>query len=96
MFRFESPEYFQLLWVLPFIVAAGFWFYRRSIRKLEASIGAQLMPFLTSSVSKKKRKLKWALEISAVFFFIVALARPQLGTSLQEIKSEGVEVIIAV
>lgn len=96
MFRFESPEYFQLLWVLPFIVAVGFWFYRRSIRKLEQSVGAQLMPFLTSSVSKKKRRAKWVFEVLAVFFFIVALARPQLGSSLQEIKSEGVEVIIAV
>jgi Ca-activated chloride channel homolog len=96
MFRFESREYFQFLWLLPLVLAAGFMFYRRTIKKLSDSIGPQLTPFLTSSVSAKKRRAKWTLEILTVLFFVVALARPQLGTSLQEVKSEGVEVIISV
>jgi Ca-activated chloride channel homolog len=96
MFRFESPEYFQLLWLVPLVVGAGFWFHRRTMKRLSESIGPQLTPFLISSVSKKKRRIKWTLEILATLFFIVALARPQLGTSLQEVKSEGVEVVLAV
>lgn len=96
MFRFESREYFQFLWLLPIILVAGYWYYRRTIKKLSDSIGPQLTPFLTSSVSAKKRRAKWALEISAILFFIIALARPQLGTSLQEVKSEGVEIVLAV
>ncbi|MEQ1876667.1 MAG: VWA domain-containing protein [Bdellovibrionia bacterium] len=96
MFRFESREYFQFLWLLPLILAGGYYYYRRTLGKLAASIGPQLTPFLTSSVSLKKRRAKWALEILAVLFFAIALARPQLGTSLQEVKSEGVEIVIAV
>ncbi len=63
---------------------------------MQAAIGARLYPFLSSSVSHKKRTLKTVLQVLAVFLFVIALARPQLGESQQEVKSEGVEIIFAV
>jgi Ca-activated chloride channel homolog len=96
MFRLESREFLQYLWLIPVVMFAGWWFHRHAMKKLSRSIGDQLTPFLIASLSTKKRKVKWALEILVIILMIFALARPQLGTSLQEIKSEGVEIVIAV
>lgn len=96
MFRFENIAAFQYLWILPIIVILGIFFERMARKKMESAIGQRLYPFLSSSVSHKKRKIKTLLQLLVVFFFVLALARPQMGESQQQIKSEGVELIFAV
>lgn len=96
MFRFENMTAFNYLWFIPVIIILGYFFDRRSRKRLQDAIGSRLYPFLSSSVSPKKRRLKSALQVLAIFFFVLALARPQMGESQQEVKSEGVEIIFAV
>ncbi|WP_413560432.1 vWA domain-containing protein [Bdellovibrio sp. HCB209] len=96
MFRFENMAAFNYLWIIPVIIIVGYFFDRRSRKRMEAAIGSRLYPFLSSSVSQKKRTIKTVLQMLAVFFFVLALARPQFGQSKQEVKSEGVEIIFAV
>lgn len=96
MFRFENMTAFQYLWFLPVIIVLGFYFERQARKKMEKAIGSRLYPFLASSVSTKKRKLKTVLQVMTLFFFVLALARPQMGESQQQVKSEGVEIIFAV
>ncbi|WII72249.1 VWA domain-containing protein [Bdellovibrio sp. 22V] len=96
MFRFENIAAFNYLWLIPAIIVIGFFFDRRSRKQMQEAIGSRLYPFLSSSVSSKKRKIKTTLQVLAVFFFVLALARPQMGESQQEVKSEGVEIIFAV
>lgn len=96
MFRFENIAAFQYLWLIPALLVLGYFFERRARKKMETAIGSRLYPFLSSSVSSKKRKLKTILQILTVLFFVLALARPQMGQSQQQVKSEGVEIIFAV
>ncbi|KHD88284.1 MAG: hypothetical protein OM95_09015 [Bdellovibrio sp. ArHS] len=96
MFRFENMAAFNYLWLIPVIVVIGFFFDRRSRQIVQNAIGKRLYPFLSSSVSNKKRTIKNILQLAVVFFFVLALARPQMGESQQEVKSEGVEIIFAV
>jgi Ca-activated chloride channel family protein len=96
MFRFENLAAFNYLWLLPALVLVGIFFDMRGRKLLKKAIGTRLYPFLTSSVSEKKRTVKVILRASVIFFFVVALARPQMGQSKQEVKSEGVEIIFAV
>lgn len=96
MFRFENVAAFNYLWLIPVILIVGFIFDRLSRKRMQAAIGRRLYPFLSSSVSTKKRRVKTALQVLAVLFFVLALARPQFGESQQEVKSEGVELIFAV
>ena len=96
MFRFENLSAFNYLWLIPIIILVGFFFDRRSRKAMEKAIGSRLYPFLSSSVSNKKRSLKTILQVLTVFLFVIALARPQFGQSKQEVKSEGVELIFAV
>lgn len=94
--RFENLAALQLLWSIPLLWLVGWAVERWSKQKMAKVVGARLYPFLTSSISAKKRNVKRVLQSAVLFFFIVALARPQLGQSMQEVKSEGVEIMIAV
>lgn len=93
--RFASPEAFQLLWLIPVIWLASMAFDRKLKKVLQKAIGEKLAPFLSSSVSKSRRNLKLILKLAAFAFFVTALARPQLGQALQEVKVQGVELVIA-
>lgn len=94
--RFENPLAFYFLWAIPLLWILAIIFQKRAQKKMAQAIGTRLYPFLSSSISMKKRNAKRILQSLVVFFFVVALARPQLGQSMQEIKSEGVEIMMVV
>jgi Ca-activated chloride channel family protein len=95
LFRFANPGNLYLLLAVPVVVAV--WIYRRSlskklIRRLgQESLVTQLMP--ERSVSRPL--LKHLLLIISYSMLVVATARPQYGARMEEVKKEGVEVIIA-
>jgi Ca-activated chloride channel homolog len=93
--RFASPEAFQLLWIIPIVWLASIAFERRARKLIQKALGEKLTPFLSSSVSRPRRHVKLALKLLSFAFFVTALARPQLGKSLQEVKVQGVEMVIA-
>lgn len=96
MFRFFDPSVLRWLFILPLIwLVIALW--SRSVRgRLNKAFGVRLTPFLTSSVSAQKRKWKWILQSAVVALMIVALARPQAGEKAQQIKSEGIEIMLLV
>lgn len=62
--------------------------------RLGKKFGSRIAPFLTQSVSYFKRRLQLVLQCFGLLFVVVALARPQLGASQQEVRSEGIELLI--
>lgn len=94
--RFANDIALQLLWLLPVLWFLSWFLIRQSAKKLNQNLGSKIASVLAASLSTKKRKFKAFLEIAALLFFIVALARPQSGQSQQEVKSEGVEVMLLV
>ncbi|PIS09893.1 MAG: hypothetical protein COT73_12295 [Bdellovibrio sp. CG10_big_fil_rev_8_21_14_0_10_47_8] len=96
MFRFESPHVFIWLLSIPILWLLAIVFQRQAKRKMQNVIHQNLLPFLTSSISLSRRRWKLILQSLVVAFFILALARPQMGESKTEIKSEGVELMLVV
>jgi Ca-activated chloride channel family protein len=96
VFRFESPSSFRFLWLVIGLLVLLLWSQRFSIKKLQRALGAKLTPYLTSSLSTKKRFWKRFLQLGVLVLMICALARPQMGESKQEIKSEGVEIVFLI
>lgn len=96
MFRFESPQYLWLLALIPLLWILVVAMERWARHRLDASFGARLAPFLSRSISPRKRLWKWVLRSLALVCFILAAARPQMGDRRQEIRSEGVELLLAV
>ncbi len=53
-----------------------------------------LLRALTDGVSKQKPRMKFVLQVVALVCLIVAGARPQFGSKLQNVKKEGIEVMV--
>ena len=54
-----------------------------------------LVKKLSESVSRGRQVAKAVLVVLAVLFMALALARPQIGTRLEEVKREGVDIFVA-
>lgn len=95
MFRFANPEFLYLLIAVPILIAIYFlaiFMRNNSLRKFgDYTILKELMPEVSS-----KRPLFKALILCLVFIsLVIAIARPQLGSKLKEVKRRGVELVIA-
>jgi Ca-activated chloride channel family protein len=83
-------------WLALILLLTGVYFYfeKKFSQKLNQAFGKKVATYLSQSVSLSKRKLIFNLQMLALFFIVIALARPQAGESQQEVKSEGVELLI--
>jgi len=95
LFRFANPDYLYLLLLLP-VLAALFvineFRRRKSLKKLGESV---LIERLMPEMSGVRPVVKFIFLLTGVSAFIMMLARPQFGSKLEEVKKQGVEVIIA-
>ncbi len=95
MFRFAHPELLYLLIIIPLLIV----FYvvaRIRKKKAIAEFGSpELLSTLMPLQSYKRETLKFILVLVALFFVILGVAGPQFGSKLQQVKKEGVELIIA-
>jgi len=95
MLRFGYPEALWFLWLVPALFFLILFLQNRSQAVLVRGLGVKLTPYLSATLNTRKRRIKLVLKLLALTFFALALARPQVGSSKQEIKSEGVELMVA-
>lgn len=95
MFRFESPIYLYLLTLIPLL----FLLFALNLRKRRNLLGKlgnwKSVCSLLSNVSEKRVWFKFILLVSALFFLILSLARPQIGTRQKTDTVKGIEVVVA-
>ncbi len=96
MFRFHNPFYLYFLVLIPVLIIFYIAVFRWKQKALARFAKLELIQQLTKSYSKQRQILKVALIIMAVFFMILSLARPQLGTKLEHVKREGVDIFVAI
>ena len=95
IFRFAHPEYLYAMAVIPLIILL-FIVMRFMKRKAWKLLGdSSLVTKLAPSVSRGKPVVKMILFCIAYALLVLGLANPQIGTKLEEVKREGVDVIIA-
>lgn len=95
MLRFAHPEYLYALLILPLLIAIYIWSRRARKRSLRKLGNPELMQQLMQSAGKYKRRIKFGLLLIALALLIMALANPQIGTKLETVKREGVDIMIA-
>jgi len=94
MFRFANPEYLNLLYLLPVLVAL-FWYLGRNRKKLLQNFAdKELHKTLMPTDSNLKRWTKFVIILLALTCIILAAANPQVGTKMQEVKQSGIDVYI--
>jgi Ca-activated chloride channel family protein len=96
MFRFANPHLLWLLLVVPIMVIAFAILLRLRKRNLKRFGNIALVQTLLRDVSSWRIWTKYTLFVLAYICVVFAAARPQLGTKLREVKSDGVEMMLVV
>jgi len=94
--RFYQPIYFWGLLLIPVIALFVWWAIDRKKKVLTAFGDMPLIMKATSGISFARQAGKTSIIIAAVAFLFIAAAQPQIGTHMEVVKREGVDVIIAV
>jgi len=94
VFRFEHTYLLWVLLLIPVIVII-YLIQLRSKKNAQLLFAeGNLLPFLIPTLSKTKPFLKMILLCFGLLLVIIAIANPQLGSKLEEIKREGVDIMI--
>lgn len=94
MFRFGSPEYLNLLFVIPLLVLFFIFYLGRKKKLLQEFSDKNLFETLFPDKSFKKETFRFLLITISLSLMILALAKPQLGAKIEEVKQVGIEVFI--
>jgi Ca-activated chloride channel family protein len=96
MLRYENSEWLLLLIIVPIIIALfilAIRWRKKAIDKFgESHMVFKLMPM----ASFRKLRLKFFLFCLSIIFIIIGLANPQIGSKMEEVKREGVDLMIAI
>ena len=95
MYKLEEPAYFILLSIIPIVIVVFllvFWWKKRAQKKFA---NKTLLEKLAPNTSTFKSVLKLVMLIVCVFFLVISLVNPKMGTKLKTVKREGVDIVFA-
>ena len=96
MLKYEHIEFLNLLFGIPLLILAIL-LYNRWKKKALALFGdLKLVNELMHSFSKTRMQIKNTLSILIFILLIIGMANPQIGTKMEEVKREGVDLMIAI
>ena len=96
MYQLDAPFYFYGLGILPILWVAYFlvmgWKRRTQNRFAHSNLMEKLSPYR----SKFKPALKLLMFSLGISFLILGLVNPKIGTQLETVKREGVDIVFAI
>ncbi|MEN8193475.1 MAG: VWA domain-containing protein [Bacteroidota bacterium] len=94
MFRFANIDYLNLLYLIPILILIYWYSYRRKNILLNKFASSHLQKLLLPLRSKFKGLIKFSLALISIILLIFALANPQVGSKIEEVKQVGIDVYI--
>jgi len=95
LFRFANPVFLYLLLLLPVLILLYIINEVRKRKALKRLGDVNLVSSLVPEMSTIRPAIKFILQLIAVSAGIIMLSRPQFGSKIEDVKKQGVEVIIA-
>lgn len=96
MIRFSNGWALQLLYLLPLLLLMVYFEYRWRLKSLSKWAEMSMWKHSFPNIATFRLLLKRILLFLSLSFLIVALAGPQVGTRIMEIKREGTDIAIIV
>ncbi len=93
--KFQYPVFLHGLWGVVLLILFFVWVSRNKEKLLRQFGHLEMMRKMMPGYSKTRVAWKSALFIMGYIFLITALADPQMGTKLEEVKREGVDIVTA-
>ena len=96
MLRYDNIEFLYLLALVPILII-GVILHSKWQKKSILKFGdIDLVNQLMQSHSIFRKRIKNILFVLAILFLIIGLSNPQVGTKMEEVKREGVDLMIAI
>jgi len=96
MIRFDHPAILWFLLFVPVWIVGFAFFLRRRKRAATHFVSLRLLGRVARTFSEGKLRAKAVLWVIAWILLVVGVADPQVGTKLEEVKRQGIDVILAV
>jgi Ca-activated chloride channel homolog len=94
-FQFAYPWVLYLLFILPVLVMLFILTWRMRKKSLDLFGSSEIINQLMPDVSSGRPILKFSIIMFVLLLAVIAIARPQFGSKMQEVKRQGVELMIA-
>ena len=96
MYQFDNPNFLYLALIIPFLMLINF-LYMSWRKKIQDSYSdSELLEIISPNRSNFKLNLKLILECLAILLLSIGLANPKIGTELNSINREGVDIVFAI
>tara|TARA_R110000850_G_scaffold271031_2_gene404710 strand:- start:103110 stop:104153 length:1044 start_codon:yes stop_codon:yes gene_type:complete len=96
MYQLEETYYFYLLGLIPLVLLMFFILHVWKKRAQKRFANREALSRLSPARSTFKPVLKLVFILLALFFIVIALVNPRIGTKLEEVKREGVDIVFAI
>ena len=96
MWELDQPNYFYLLIIVPILVLALVANLRWKKNIVQAFGSGSFLKRLAPEASSGKPILKAILALVAIFFIVIALVNPKIGTKIETVKRQGVDIVFTV
>lgn len=95
MLRWDHESAFYLMALLPLLIGVFVIYKIWRKRRLQRFAESHLIKRLGIGLPLHKLEVKFALVLLAVASLIIGIANPKLGSKLEEVKREGIDIIVA-
>lgn len=95
MIRFAHPDYLYLLALIPVLFALIIFGSNKRKNARAAFSSNEMFERLAEQHSRRKNTVKSILLLFAIAFLVIGIANPQVGTRMEDVKQEGVDIFIA-
>lgn len=96
MIRFADQQLLYLLALIPLIILIQWLGFRRRKHALDSFGSTSLVAKLSLTSRPAKQKSRAVIMTMALTLLIIAAARPQIGTKVELVKRQGIDIVIAV
>jgi Ca-activated chloride channel family protein len=94
--KIAHPSYLFLFWLVPALIFFYLYAFRKKDKLIKAFCGETLYAELVPSVSPGRQKMKAALLLGSLSFLVVSLLQPQWGFQWEDIKRQGIDIMVAI
>ena len=96
MYELDESKYLYLLFLLPLLVLLFLWVQFWKLKKQREFGDTSLVQRLSPEKSIFKPILKFAVVLLGITMLIIALVNPKIGTKVEKVKREGIDIVFAV
>lgn len=94
--RFGSPHILHILWLIPFLIALLAIFMSRRRKLMQRFAAANLLDEVVCGLNLRRDRYKAVVIVVVFILSIIALARPQWGYQWQEVKRQGLDILLVI